>query len=297
MSKQGYKERKALGRGLESLFSETQSLGKQDSSVVEKEKKYQELSLERVRPDPLQPRKQFNQESLSELARSISQRGILQPLIVSKVDKNFYQIVAGERRYRAAEIAGLRKVPVLIKESVTDQKSLEWALIENIQREDLNIIEEAEAYNSLIKKHGMTQKQIADVVGKDRSSVANALRILGLSYFSKKQLKSGSLSFGHAKVLLSCGDKTLEEELSRKVVRGGLSVKALQSLVNLRLNQKKNQKTKREENLFLRPLLKTLREWFETGVKIHYRKGRGKIELEFYSNEQFTSLVDKLKNE
>lgn len=298
MSIDTYKDRKrGLGKGLESLFSENPISPQQTHSSSKENEVYKELSLTKIKPDPKQPRKYFSEKELEQLTHSISEKGILQPLVVTpdQDHEGNYTIIAGERRFRAAFKAGLHRVPVVIRKVKNSKEALEWALIENIQREDLNILEEAEAYETLMKSHKLTQQDISEVVSKDRSSIANTLRLLTLPPMVKTFLREGKLSFGQAKVLLSCPSKNLQTSLARKAIKQGLSIKKLQKLIDS-YGDKKEIEIKKETNIpFLKPIIKELERKFHTTVKIDYKKGKGKVELEFYSNEQFTEMIESLR--
>ena len=280
-------KRRSLGRGLDSLIPkkpETESTG------------YQMVSTDLLKPNPSQPRKQFEQGALEELAESIKENGVIQPLIVRKENGGF-EIVAGERRWRAAKIAKLEKLPVVIR-TATDQDVAELTLIENIQREDLNPIEEAEAYEKLSERFGLTHDDIARKTGKNRSVITNQLRLLKLSDKAKEALVSGAVTAGHARALL--GALSLEEMdfLLGEVLRKDLTVRKTEALV-----KKQNRGTgpsvepaseEPEEDIFTRELTEELSGRFSTKVRISRNKTKGKIEIEYYSPEELERIVGML---
>ena len=210
-----------LGKGLDALFLD---------NTTENESSIKTLRITQIEPNKQQPRREFNQESLNELADSIAEHGIIQPIVVRPMSNGTYQIVAGERRWRASRIAGLTEVPVVIKE-IDDLATMELALIENLQREDLNPVEEAEGYRVLMNHYGMTQEQVAKRVGKSRPVVANAVRLLSLPDTAILYIKEGKLSTGHAKILAGLDDKQTAEDLALKIVDKGLTVRQAEQMV------------------------------------------------------------------
>jgi len=250
------------------------------------EVQYIEVGL--IEPNPYQPRQQFDQEKLEELAQSIAELGLLEPVLVRRTGET-YQLVAGERRVRAARMAGLTEVPALVRE-FGDLEMMQVALIENLQREDLNPIEEAEGYQRLIDEFGFTQSEAAEAVGKKRSSIANALRLLNLDEEEKELVRRGLLSVGHAKVLLGVANKKKRAELAKKVVAEDLSVRQLEELV--RRPQRVPRGTTRLKSPELVQLEEDLQRRFGTKVTVSYRKGAGKISIEYYSDEELERLLD-----
>lgn len=266
-----------------------------DPSVGEKSSQINRIwnvSVGKVFANRRQPRKDFDASSIEELARSISQQGILQPITV-RTKSEGYEIIAGERRWRAAQKAGLHQVPVIIKE-VDDQKVMELALIENIQRENLNPVEEAIAYQQLAEDYGLTQAEIAQKVGKDRATVANSLRMLALPKEVKKALRTKEISTGHAKVLLSLSDPLDQVNLLKKALMDKLSVRALEKEVRRHKLGEVTSTNPQAVNVQLQSITNDLQNSLGTKVKIKYRKGRGKLEIAFYSEEQFQSLLHRL---
>lgn len=267
----------ALGKGLEALIPET------GEEVIY-------LDIDRIFPGQQQPRKRFRDESLKELAASIKERGILQPIIVSRVGDGTFRLVTGERRWRASSLAGLKKIPVLVK-NVASKDSLEISLIENIQREDLNPVETAEAFNKLITDFNLTQEDLSRKVGKDRATVANYLRLLKLPYEIKLLIDNGSLSIGHAKAILTIEGKTQQIEAARNIVKRNLSVREAESLSK---KISKPKKVKRRIDSQISALEEKLIKSLGTKVRIRTRGTRGKIEIEYYSLDELERLLEIL---
>jgi len=263
---------------------------------VSDNKRVWDVSVDKVFPNKRQPRKDFEPHPLEELALSIVEQGILQPITVRKVDGEGYEIIAGERRWRAAQKAGLHQVPVIIKD-VDDQKVMELALIENLQRENLNPVEEAIAYQQLVDDYGLTQVEVANKVGKDRATVANALRILALPKQVKRALRSREISTGHAKVLLSLGEEPTQISMLKKTIAEKLSVRALEKEIRRAKSGSGSSSTVEKENIQLESLTGELQNVLGTKVKIKYKKGKGRFEIAFYSEEQFQSLLNRFKRE
>jgi ParB family chromosome partitioning protein len=254
------------------------------------------IPIEHIRPNKDQPRKRFEKEALEELAASIREKGIIQPLLLKKIGADQYEIIAGERRWRAAQKAEHKEVPALIK-NLEEQEVLELALIENIQRKDLNPVEEAEAYELLMKRFHLTQQEMADRVGKDRATVANLLRLLSLSPELRQMVLNGELSQGQAKVLLSLSEKKDQMELALRVKAENLSVRALEKLV---LQKKQPPKTPTlvatpQVKAQMAPLKEELQKLLGSRVDIEYRSGKGKLKLYFYSDEQLNQIIDRLR--
>lgn len=275
--------KKALGRGLEALIGT-------DSSV--KNTGVQEIDLGRIKPNPDQPRKDFEAESLAELASSLQTHGLLQPILVKPLDGD-YVIVAGERRYRAAQLAGLVKIACLIQDC-TEQEMTERALIENIQRANLSPVEEGMAYARLIKEYGLTQEQVSERVGKGRPTIANLLRVIQLPDRVLQLIRENRVSLGHAKVLLGIKDSSLQVLLSEKVSKENLSVRELEVLL-VKLTDKNEPRhvtqAHKSSSLFVQVEDK-LRSSFQTKVRVKGDSGRGKIEIEYFSEEEFNRLLE-----
>lgn len=257
-----------------------------------------QIPVDKLVSGEFQPRTEFDKEKIAELAASIKEHGILQPIVARKLGTNNYEIVAGERRWRAAQVAGLHQVPVIIKEMV-NQKALEIALIENIQREDLNPIEEAEAYQKLSEEFNLTQQQVAEKVGKDRATVANSLRLLLLSTPIRDMLKKSEITTGHAKVLLSVNDPKKQLELAQQVRAEKVSVRQLEKLAaNLNNKTVETPKALIDRNVtdrLIAGLAEELQKLMATKVSIDYKDAKGKIQIHFYSDDELTQIVDRLK--
>ncbi len=273
-----------LGRGLEALFNENAT---DEKGVVT-------LRLTEIEPNRNQPRTSFDEDALSELADSIEKHGLIQPIVVRPTSSGVYQIVAGERRWRACRMAGLQEVPVVIKE-LDDQKYYEVALIENLQREDLNAVEEAQGYKTLIDVYSLTQEQVAESVGKSRSAVTNALRLLNLNDKALEALKNGKITAGHARAILAAdSDESAAEML--KAALAGASVRELEAMTKSK--PKAAKKAPNAKNNFYSEVEISLKN--ELGRKVEIKsksKGKGTITLEFYSDEELADFAKKLVGE
>lgn len=255
------------------------------------------VKINLVQPNVAQPRKTFDDEKINELADSINKYGILQPIIVRK-ENSLYKIIAGERRWRAAKIAGLTVVPIRIKE-YDEKTAKEVALIENVQREDLNAVEEAQAYQSLINEYGLTQEEVAKRVSKNRSTIANAMRILKLNDDILELIKTGKLTEGHGRALLSIEDENLRDKIAKKVIEENLSVRDIENLARLeKMNQaKKNKKVLSESEeitqmkIIVKDIEKKLKNKLNTKVKITVKNvNEGKIEIDYYTKEDLDNI-------
>jgi len=252
-----------------------------------------ELAIDQIAPNPYQPRKTFNEASIEELARSVRQHGIVQPLVVTRAGENRYKLIAGERRYRAAQKAGLTTVPVVVKEEMGEGDALQIALIENIQREDLNPIEEALAYHQLHEEFGLTQEEISKQVGKERSTVANFLRLLKLPDNVKKLLASGQLSMGHARALLAVESTKKQEQLADRVVKRNLNVRQTEMLAS-ESSPKTVEKKEKEKDVFTRDAEEKLQRTLRTKVEIDRKRRGGVIHIRFASEDDLIRLFDDL---
>ena len=278
---------KGLGRGLGAL------LGDFSEEPLEKSA-YQLLPIYKVEPNPDQPRQDFDEEELQALADSIEIHGVIQPLTVRELASGYYQIIAGERRWRAARMANLSEIPAVIIEA-DDRKVKELALIENLQRQDLNPVEEALGYQSLIDEYGLTQEEAAKRVGKSRPAVANALRLLGLGGEILELLRQGKLSAGHARAILSLKSEKKQLEAAKKIIALGMSVRAAETLCK---NMAKEPAPQKEQAVFAVDYVaeceKQLSKQLGRGVKIVNGKRKGRFELEFYGQEDLQNLLDAL---
>jgi len=281
------KNQKGLGRGLGAL------LGDFDEAVPESSA-YKLLPIYKVEPNPDQPRRDFDEEELQTLADSIAVHGVIQPLTVRETGSGYYQIIAGERRWRAARLANLTEIPVVVVEA-DDRKAMELALIENLQRQDLNPVEEALGYQTLMEEYGLTQEQAAEQVGKSRPAVANALRLLGLCPEVLEQLRKGELSAGHARAILTLKSAKKQQEAAKKIIALGMSVRAAETLCK---NMAKEKEEKKVPEVFAVDYVaeceKSLSKHLGRGVKIVNGKRKGRFELEFYGQEDLQNLLDAL---
>ncbi|GAD13284.1 stage 0 sporulation protein J [Geobacillus kaustophilus GBlys] len=281
---------KGLGKGISALFDNL-SLNELNG----KEETVREVSIHDLHPNPYQPRKTFQPEAIEELKQSILQHGILQPLIVRRVPNGF-EIVVGERRYRAAKEANLPSVPVVVRE-LTDEQMMEFALLENLQREDLNPIEEAMAYKMLMDKLHLTQEEVASRVGKSRPHIANHLRLLSLPSDVQKLLIDGTLSMGHGRALLGLKQKSKMKSIVERTIREGLNVRQLEKLIqqaNENVSRETSKRKPPEKSVFIRESESLLREKFGTNVTIKQTRKRGKIEIEFFSPEDLERILELL---
>lgn len=277
--------RQALGRGIEALIPKESDFLKKKDLI--------EIEVEKIKPNPYQPRESFDEKRLSGLAESIKEKGMIQPVVVRKKQDGF-EIVAGERRLRAAKSIGLKLIPAIIMEGLSKQSMLELTLVENVQREDLNPIEEAKGYKRLLEECGLTQKELSERVGKDRSSIANTLRLLNLPEEVQKLILSDIISEGHARAILALSTPKEQINLAKKIKELSLSVRETEELV-YRKKKKISTKSKRLHiSSEIRDLEEKLIRFFGTKVKIIKRKKRGKIEIEFFSEKELERILELL---
>ena len=277
---------KGLGKGLGALLGDFSDEPLESSA-------YRELPIYKVEPNPDQPRRDFDEEELQALADSISVHGVIQPLTVRELPSGYYQIIAGERRWRAARMANLSEVPVVVIEA-DDKKAMELALIENLQRQDLNPVEEALGYQSLINEYGLTQEEAASRVGKSRPAVANSLRLLGLTAEVLEKVKRGELTAGHARAILTLKSEKKQLEAAQKIIALALSVRQAETLCK---NMNKEPAPRKEEVFavdYVAECEKSLSKHLGRGVKIINGKRKGRFELEFYGEEDLQNLLDAL---
>jgi len=276
--------RKALGRGLDALLPGTEA---------EPGGPLQYIDIEAIRPNARQPRRDMDDGKLKELALSIEAKGLIQPLVVRRADEG-YEIIAGERRWRAAGLAGLDQVPVLISEA-SDAEALELALIENIQREDLNPIEEAAAYRQLTEEFGLTQEETAARVGKDRATVANYMRLLLLPVEIQDDLRAGRVTMGHARAYLGVKGRAAQMKVHRRVMAGGLSVRETEALVSRASGaERKPKRAPAALEPHLADLVEKLKQRLSTQVRVRGSGKRGRMEIEYYTEEELSRLADLL---
>jgi len=295
-----------LGRGLESLIPKSapvnqkqSALDKNDGKLKEKESVFL-IEVDKIRENPLQPRRDFNETELKSLADSIREHGILQPLIVTKIEEEIpsgikvsYELVAGERRLKAAEMSGLNFVPAIIRQKTEDKEKLELALVENIQRADLNAIEKARGYERLAKEFGLMQKQIAEKVGQSRELIANTIRLLQLPIEIQKAIESGKISEGHGRAILTLDDNNQRQALFNEILIKNLSVRAVETLGR----QIKGVSKRIKENTVdpeTKVLESRLEDFLGTRVKLAKSGSRGRILIEFYSSEELNAILDKI---
>lgn len=309
--------KKRLGRGIGSLLgdanrpeiideptSETKTTHNSEYSSTAPENRIWHISIDKLVPGIYQPRKHFNKENIEELAASIKENGVIQPLTARKRAAGGYEIIAGERRWRAAQVAGLHEVPVIIK-NITDTEALQLAIIENVQREDLDPMEEAEAYQRLMQEFSLSQQQVSEKVGKERSTIANALRLIALPNEIKDMVSKKILSVGHAKVLMAVVHKNEQIKLAKNAIEKQLSVRSLESMIK-NINSAQNHeavagaksggdplKTDLSQRL-ANELSEQLQKTLGTKVQINYRAGKGDLTIHFYSDEQLNAIYEKI---
>ena len=293
--------KRGLGMGLDALIQPKEEISnrKTEETII---KEVDKIDINKIEPNSLQPRKSFNEDSLQELADSIKQHGMIEPLIVQKGKKGFYQIIAGERRWRASKIAGIKEVPVIVKE-YSSQEVVEIALIENLQREDLNPIEEAEAYHSLIEEYNLKQDEVAEKVSKSRVAITNALRLLKLDARVREMLIEDKIKSGHARALLSIEDGDLQYETATRIFDEKFSVRETEKLVKKILNgDNKKEEKALEEDEQLKIVCQGYEEKLKSiiGTKVHINRNKygkkGKIEIEYYSPDEFERIVDLMSH-
>ena len=289
--------KKGLGKGLDSLITDkvnTKPAASKNNPTPKSEHAADAImmNITKVEPNREQPRKKFDEDALLELAESIKQYGVLQPLLVQERE-DYYEIVAGERRWRAAKIAGIKEIPVIIKK-LTRQEIMEISLIENIQREDLNSIEEAIAYKKLITDFDLTQEQLSKRIGKSRVAITNTMRLLNLSEDVQQYIIEGVISEGHGRALLAITDSKLQCELAQNVIDDKLSVRELEFLIR-KLKTKSEpskSKAKKETNPYYKEVIEKLENYFGTKVNVTNKNNKGKIEIEYYSEEDLQRILE-----
>ena len=276
--------KRGLGKGLGALIPEGEESDR--NSIVE-------IKITDIEANDRQPRKAFNDETLVDLSESIKEHGVVQPIIVRKLGSS-YQIIAGERRWRAARLAGKKTIPAIVKEC-SDLEVMELALIENLQREDLNSIEEATAYKSLIEEYNMTQDEISKKIGKSRPAIANSLRLLQLPQEIKNMIAEGKISQGHARALLSISGEKKQIDMAEKIIAQQLNVRQIEKLAKDTKQKKKKEVLPDAYQIEINQLEERLRAVFGTKVTIHHKKNRGSIEIEYFSDEEFDRILELLE--
>lgn len=283
-------KRKSLGKGINALFPDAVNL---EEEIEKSGERVTEIPIDELRPNPYQPRREFNQQALEELSKSIEKNGVLQPIIVRKSKVKGYEIVAGERRFRASKLAKLETIPGIIRDF--DEKiMMQVAILENLQREDLTALEEADAYHMMMEKLSLTQEKVAEELGKSRSYIANHLRLRTLPSQTKSLLQDGELSMGQARTLLALKDKSLINQYATKAAKDNLTVRELEVLVN-EVNEskvpKKAKEAKQEKSVFIRDIETRLTSQFDTKVVITGKESKGKIQIEYESLEDLNNIL------
>lgn len=292
-----------LGKGLDALFDNRAPIvessqnknsefsDEKDSTSIDK---VMYIDINDIKPNDNQPRKHFNEEKIQELASSIIEHGIIQPLVLRKIDNERYEIVAGERRWRAARAAGLEKVPSIIRD-FTDEENMVIAIIENMQREDLNSIEEAEGLRQMIETYGFTQEEVSRSVSKSRPYITNALRLLKLPQNIQEKLANGQISPGHGRALLAAKDKQYQEKLCNRIINEGLSVRKTEELAN-NFKTKKTEKSKAIKDANVLQVERELKEIYGTKVSISTKGKKGILQIEYYGDDELNRLIDLLRS-
>ena len=279
--------KKALGKGLQALIPQLNTIEVYEEEV--KEDRIRNIDINKIFPNKQQPRKDFNKESLQELSESIKTHGLIQPIVVAE-EKEGFIIVAGERRWRAARAANLKEIPCIVKK-YKQQNLMEIALIENIQREDLNIVEEASAYKYIIDTYQVTQEQLGVAIGKSRSYIANILRLLQLDNRVIEMIKEGKISAGHGRALLSINSDDKQYEMAKRIVEKQLNVRQVEELMRNLLNSKKKEKKKKEKDFMITKFEEDLKSYFGTKVNITRGRKKGKIEIEYYNDGDLERIL------
>lgn len=279
-------KKKALGKGLKAFLPE-------DYGIL-KEERFIDLEINLLKPSPNQPRIDFNEDTIQELAASIKETGVLQPVVVTP-EKGYYKIIIGERRWRASQVAGLDKIPAVVR-SMTEEQQLEASLVENLQREDLNPVEIAKAYQNMTKKLNYTQQEVADKVGKDRASVANYMRLLKLPQVIQDMISDGNLSMGHARAMIPLDNPESQISISRQIVKNNLSVRDVEKKIN-QLKQKLRKKQISPPDPNLAALQEEFLKLLGTKVSIEGNQGRGVVKIYYYTMDELNHLYEKIKGE
>lgn len=273
---------KRLGKGLSALIAEDQSKTKD---------KIEKIQVTEIIPNPFQPRKHFEEEKMEDLIHSIKEKGVIQPIIVRPSNTGGYELIAGERRWRAVQKLQINEIPAIVRRDIDDANSLEISIIENIQRDELNAIEEANAYRGLIEQFEYTLEKIGQMVGKDKTTISNSLRLLNLSDSIKQKIEEGKISAGHAKALLSLVNEEKRERIASLIIKKGLSVRAVEGLVKTKDETKPVRKAKKSKDPETRHLEDHLQHHLGTKVSISKDKQGGKIEIHFYTNQDLQRLL------
>lgn len=289
-------EKRVLGRGLAALIPDKVETNQEKSQDIKPtvQQGISKIPLDRIKTNKYQPREDFNQEALEELKKSIEEKGFIQPILV-RSSQDGYELIAGERRYRAAKMLNYTEIPAIVKEA-SDLDSLELSLIENIQRENLNPIDQAKAYKRLMNEFSLTQENVADTVGKDRATVANIMRLLNLPQKIQDYVSHGTVSMGHARALLSLNSETEQLQICSKIIKDDLTVRFIESYVRKSINSKIKKQKEPYQDVNLSAVEQELRDAFGTKVKILKSRKGGKIEIEFYSDKDLERVITILKS-
>jgi ParB family chromosome partitioning protein len=283
-------DKKVLGRGINALIPEREREQKVESGSAD----ILRLNLAQIRPNPLQPREYFDDQSLQELTQSIKEKGIIQPVLVRRRG-DYYELIAGERRFRAANMLQLKEIPAIIKD-VEDEDSLELSLIENIQRQDLNPIEEAHAYKHLIDKFHLSQERLSEVLGKARTTIANMLRLLNLPHEIQEEMRKGRISFAHGRALLELDDANQQRRLLQEIISKSLSVRELENLLKTKRPRLAKSKVRQGSgDPYVSAVEEQLQHILATKVRVNKQKKRGRIVIEFYSQEDLERIVNRIR--
>ena len=285
-------KKSALGKGLGALIPE----GAEDEKIIKSDKEQtNEVDINSITPNEKQPRKNFDEEKLMQLAKSIKENGLIQPILVTK-ENDFYTIVAGERRWRAAKLAGLKKIPIICKK-LTEKEVMELSLIENLQREDLNPIEEALAYKRLADEFKLTQEEISNKVGKSRPVITNSLRLLNLDERVKNYLIDGTISEGHGRVLAGIEKKEIQYEIAKRIIDEGLNVRQTEKITQKAPQKRETDKNEKEKNIYIKDIENKFKNLLGTKVTISNGRKKGKIEIEYYSEDDLQRIIDILEKQ
>ncbi|MBM7615580.1 ParB/RepB/Spo0J family partition protein [Alkaliphilus hydrothermalis] len=284
-------KKRGLGKGLEALIPQTNTVHIEEDSIVEG--KVHNININKVYPNVNQPRKDFQQEQILELAQSIKNHGFIQPIIVMKEEKG-YMIIAGERRWRAAKELQLQEIPCIVKQ-YEDHRILEIALVENLQREDLNVIEEALAYQQILKDYSITQEQLSEAIGKSRPYIANSIRLLNLDERVIEMIRLGQISSGHGRVLLRLDNLENQYKVAQQILEHQLNVRQLEELIEPKNTSNKKEKTSKSKDYILLEIEDSLKKRFGTKVTINKGPKKGKIEIEYYNEDDLERIVELLE--
>lgn len=283
------KQQRGLGKGLGALITHSEQVVSRETSGVRK------VNINLIKPNRDQPRKYFDEERIQILSESIKEHGVLQPIILKTVD-NGYEIVAGERRWRASRLAGLKEIPAVVKD-LEDDQLVQISLIENLQREDLNQIEEALAYNSLIEEYGYTQDKVSKVVGKSRSHIANIIRLLALPEDIKHQIAKDEISGGHGRAMAAINDPVLQRKLTERIIKENLSVREIEKIVAGLTGKRPKPASAAQTSMGFQDIEKRLNDRFSSPIRIKNGKKKGKIEIEFFSEDDLDRIITLLCSE